>query len=185
MFKLMFKWTKDFEAKRQEHEARLMEYPEKLIWISNPKELGEKITTAERINQWPSPCHHGAVCENTLKRRCLPPAFTVGCGTAVPNMPVWTVVTFFRCALTEKRSSVSHGNPWIPNLLKTGTSPKALVPASAAIGTDFRHCLKNIRPKSGRSIPTASFATIWKYTAINRFRKVLLPKIPLSECSPF
>lgn len=51
MFKLMFKWTKDFEAKRQEHEARLMEYPEKLIWISNPKELGEKITTAERINQ--------------------------------------------------------------------------------------------------------------------------------------
>lgn len=43
MLKMMFKWTNDFEQKRENFEELLMEYKDKLIWIKSPKELAGKL----------------------------------------------------------------------------------------------------------------------------------------------
>ena len=39
MFKLMFKWTSDFENEKEEFENKLLKYKEKLKIINNDKEL--------------------------------------------------------------------------------------------------------------------------------------------------
>lgn len=43
MFKMMFVWTKEFEKDRSRHEAKLKQYPQKLIWIKSEKELKDKL----------------------------------------------------------------------------------------------------------------------------------------------
>lgn len=39
MLKQMYQWTSDFERDREVHEARLMRYREKLIWVKSEGEL--------------------------------------------------------------------------------------------------------------------------------------------------
>ena len=39
MLKMMFKWTNDFEKKRNKYEKILLEHKDKLIWIKSEKEL--------------------------------------------------------------------------------------------------------------------------------------------------
>ena len=43
MLKMMFKWTNDFEKKRNKHEKILLEYKDKLIWVKSEKELQRKL----------------------------------------------------------------------------------------------------------------------------------------------
>lgn len=43
MLKLMFKWTNDFENKREEFESKLIKYKDKLIKLNSDKEINDYI----------------------------------------------------------------------------------------------------------------------------------------------
>ncbi len=43
MFRLMFKWTDDFEKNRSKYEEMLLLHKHKLIWVKSNKQLQEKV----------------------------------------------------------------------------------------------------------------------------------------------